>query len=397
MFNNSMLGEIVKLLPRGEIKKIIKHHKGDRYRKTFTTWDHLTAMLTAKFAGLTSLRELEVTLNSNPRHHYHLNCDNVKRSTLSDANKNRDFSVFRDIATTMISHLGRQKQPLERLVTVLDSTLIHLDGRGHAWADATKSRLHNQGLKMHVQYNHSEDHIEYVEVGDATINDVTVAQSIHLEENRIYVFDKGYCDYNWWKYVVDKGSTFVTRLKKNAAYTVVKQFEIAEADKDVILKDQLIRLSNKHSKGKKGKKENELAEIELRLVEIQHPNGKETSFNIVTNAVDASAQRIAGWYKERWSIELLFKWLKQNLKIKKFMGESRNAIMIQLFVALIAYVLLKLYNGLVKEKGLRLKDVCTLIKSALFTRPKLQERQRERRRSWHSPSQQQLSLDLMPW
>lgn len=394
MFNSSMFGEIVKLLPRAEIKKIIAQHKGDRYRKSFTTWDHLISMLTAQFASLTSLRELEVSLNANPHHHYHLNCGSVKRSTLSDANKNRDFWVFRDIATTMISRLGNQKQPLERLVTVFDSTLIRLDGRGHAWADATKSRPHTQGLKMHVQYNHSEEHMEYVEVSDATINDVTVAKSIPVEKSRIYVFDKGYCDYNWWKSVADNGSIFVTRLKKNAAYTVVKQFDIAEADKGFILRDQVIRLSNRHPRGKK---RNELAEIDLRLIEIRHPSGKETSFNIVTNAVEAPAQRIAGWYKERWSIELLFKWLKQNLKIKKFMGESRNAIMIQLFVALIGYVLMSLYNGLVKEKGLRLKDICTLLKSALFTRPKLQERRRERRRSLLGSSQQQLSLSFMPW
>lgn len=372
MYNNTMLSEILKLLPRDAIKKIVDHHKGDHYRKTFKCWDHLVAMITGQFAGVTSLRELEVAINSHPESHYHLHTQNVKRSTLSDANNNRDFAIFRDIAGILISRLCSQQKGLKNVITVLDSTLIRLASRGHEWADETTSRDHNKGLKIHVQYNHSEDHIEYVTVDNATLNDVTVAQKLPLSTNRIYVFDKGYCDYNWWEAIADKGSTFVTRLKKNAAYTIMESREIADEDKGFILKDQVIMLSNRH---RRSKKMDGLSSISLRLVHIQHPNGQEKPFTIVTNALGASAQCIAGWYKERWSIELLFKWLKQNLKIKRFMGESRNAIMIQIFVALISYTLLKLYKGLM-QSSLRLKDVCTLVKMNLFTRPKLQHQKR---------------------
>lgn len=376
MYNNTMLSEILKLLPRGKIKKIVDEHKGDHYAKTFKSWDHLVAMITGQMAGITSLRELAVTVNSHPECHYHLHTQNVKRSTLSDANNNRDFAIFRDISTDLISHLRGQKKVFHNVLTVLDSTLIRLASRGHEWADKTTTRAHNKGLKIHVQFNHSDDCIEYVEVNNATLNDVTVAQKLSLDANRIYVFDKGYCDYNWWKAIADKGSTFVTRLKKNAAFTVLKSFEIADEDKNFILRDRIITLSNRHPRAKKV---NDLSGIPLRLVEIQHPSGKEEPFMIVTNTLDASAQCIAGWYKERWSIELLFKWLKQNLKIKRFMGESRNAIMIQIFIALISYVLLKLYQNL-SQGSLRLKDVCTLVKTHLFTRPKLQQRKQERRR-----------------
>jgi putative transposase len=376
MYNNTMLSEILKLLPRDTIKKIVDQHKGDHYRKSFKCWDHLVAMITGQFAGVTSLRELEVTINSHPECHYHLHTQSVKRSTLSDANNNRNFGIFRDIAETLISGLCNQQRVLQNVVTVLDSTLIRLASRGHEWANETMSRDHNKGLKVHIQYNHSQDHIEYVTVDNATLNDVTVAQNLPLNTDRIYVFDKGYCDYNWWKAIADKGSTFVTRLKKNAAYKVVKSNELTDEDKEFILKDQVITLSNRHPRAKRV---NELSGIPLRLIQIQHPSGKEDPFMIVTNALDVSAQHIAGWYKERWSIELLFKWLKQNLKIKKFMGESRNAIMIQIFVALISYVLLKIYKGLM-QSSLRLKDVCTLLRANLFTRPKLQSRKREKRR-----------------
>lgn len=132
---------------------------------------------------------------------------------------------------------------------------------------------------------------------------------------------------------------------------------------------------------------NELSGIPLRLVEIQHPNGKEEPFMIVTNALEVSARDITDWYKERWSIELLFMWLKQNLKIKRFMGKSRNAIMIQLFVALISYVLLKLCQKM-SQPFSRMKDVCILAKTHLFTRPTLPQRKCERRRLQLQSSQQ---------
>jgi putative transposase len=392
MYNNSMLSEILKLLPRETIKKIVDSHKGDHYTKTFKSWDHLVAMITGQLAGVTSLRELEVTLNSHPECHYHLHTKNVKRSTLSDANNNRDFALFRDIATTLISRACEQKKKLQRVVTILDSSLILLKSRGHEWAKSTTTRSSNAGLKFHIQYNHTEDHVEYVEVGDGNINDITVAQKLSLESHRIYVFDKGYCDYKWWRAVADQGSVFVTRLKKNAAYRVIKSYEIAEEDKGFILKHQVIVLSSRHWESKR---KGSSVEIPLQLIEIRHPSGKEEPFMIVTNDLNASAQRIAGWYKERWAIELLFKWLKQNLKIKRFMGESRNAIMIQIFVALISYVLLKLYKNLM-QGPLRLKDVCTLVKMNLFTRPKLHHRKREKRRL-SLESSQQLSFGFYSW
>jgi putative transposase len=384
MYNNTMLNEILKLLPREKIKKIVEQHKGDRYAKTFKSWDHLVAMIAGQLAGASSLRELEITLNSHPECHYHLNTKNIKRSTLSDANNKRDFSLFQDITTALLPLLSRQKKEVERVLTVLDSSLLLLKSRGHEWAEETMTRQSNRGLKLHVQYNHSDDYIESLAVENSNLNDITMAQKLPLEKNRIYVFDKGYCDYKWWRNIANQESVFVTRLKKNAAYTVIKSYKIAKADKGFIRKHQQIVLCDRHWQSKR--KGNSF-EIPLQLIEIQHPSGKEEPFMIVTNDLQASAQQIAGWYKERWSIELLFKWLKQNLKIKRFMGESRNAIMIQIFVALISYILLKLYNAM-GQSSLRLKDVCTLVKYNLFTRPKLHERKRERRRHLLETSQQ---------
>lgn len=384
MYNNSMLNEILKFLPREKIKKIVDQYKGDRYTKTFTSWDHLIAMLTGQLAGVASLRELEVTLNSHPECHYHLHTKNVSRSTLSDANNKRDFSIFRDITTLLLPLLSKQKKNIEKVLTALDSSLIALNGRGHEWAQETKTRHSNTGLKLHVQYNHSEDFIEYVAVSHSNVNDLKIAHKLPIQSNRIYVFDKGYCDYKWWKSIADEESVFVTRLKKNAAYKVIKNYPIGKEDKGFIHSHQKIVLSDRYWQSKR---KGASFEVPLQLITIQHPSGKEAPFMIVTNDLNASAQQIAGWYKERWSIELLFKWLKQNLKIKRFMGESHNAIMIQIFIALISYILLKIYNNM-SGNLLRLKDVCTLVKSNLFTRPKLYNRKRERRRILLESSQQ---------
>lgn len=195
MYNNTMLGDILKLLPRRDIQKIKHQYKGDHYTKTFTTWDHLVAMITGQLAGIISLRDLEVTLNSLPECHYHMHTKTVKRSTLSDANNNRNFALFRDIALSLISRSCAQRKKLQQILTVLDSSLILLKSRGHEWAKDTATRHSNTGLKLHVQYDYSNDHIEYVAVNNSNVNDITVAQGLPLEEGRIYVFDKGYCDY----------------------------------------------------------------------------------------------------------------------------------------------------------------------------------------------------------
>ena len=333
MFSSSIIGEVLKLLPRDLVSSCVGEHRSDRWRKHFKTWDHLVALVVAQLSEAGSLRDLETVLNQHEKHHYHLHTGPLRRSTLSDANQGRSYEVFRDIALALMEHQSRRSSELKNLVTVLDSSQITLRGRGKNWARKQRTRSNHSALKLHVQYDHDSQYPSYVEVSDVTVNDVVQAQGLSLDSNRIYVFDKGYCDYNWWKRIADTEARFVTRLKRNAAFKAVETRSIEEEDQGLILKDQVIELTNKTPRA--GAK-NELAGIPLRLIEIKHPAGKDQPFWIVSNDLKASAAQIAGWYKQRWSIELLFKWLKQNLKIKSFIGESRNAILIQLFCAIIA-------------------------------------------------------------
>jgi len=374
VFSNSILGEILKLLPRDVVARHVREHGSDRWCKRFRSWDHLVALATAQLSGASSLRELEVVFNGQSRHQYHLNAHPVRRSTLSDASRSRTPLVFRGIAMAMIARGGRRQRLAKEILTILDSSTITISGRGSDWASGSRSRAHNQGLKLHVQYDHGSGDLGYVEVTDANVNDITQALDIPLVANHIYIFDKGYCDYNWWQAIAEQGSFFVTRLKRNAAFAIIEERGICPEDDGFILEDQLIRLTNKNPGG--GRR-NHLAGIPLRLIRIKHPAGKTRPFWIVSNALEATAAQIAGWYKARWSIELLFKWLKQNLLLKTFMGESRNAVMIQLFVAMITYILAKLYHELTQGSlGKRLKDTLMAVRGNLFARPETVRRRR---------------------
>jgi putative transposase len=169
--------------------------------------------------------------------------------------------------------------------------------------------------------------------------------------------DKAYCDYNWWAEIHNKGAYFVTRLKSNAAYQVVSEHEETSG-----LKSQIVTLTNRSPRG--GKKNN-CVDIELCLVHVPHPSKAGKHLAVVSNAGHLSGDEIAEIYKKRWDIELLFKFLKQNVKLKRFIGESRNAVLIQIYTGLIAYVLLTLYRKVSRPKS-SLFEVLTFIKAHLM-------------------------------
>lgn len=389
MFSSSIFAQLLKLVPRDDFARLIGRHGSDRWRKSFRAWDHLVAMLAVQFSGLSSLRDLETVLNSHANHLYHFGSGRVSRSTLSDANRDRDSAVFRDLAVSMLPGLRRDAGELKDVLSILDSSLIRLSGRGHDWALATRTRSHNQGLKLHVQFAPHTERVEFVKVTASNVNDITVGHEVSIQADRIYVFDKGYCDYNWWHKIAEAGSIFVTRLKTNAAFEVIEERSIAADQAELIVSDRLIKLTNAKPRGGKI---NQLAGVPLRLVQIPHPGGTNKTFWIVSNDLKASAEQVAGCYKQRWAIELVFKWLKQNLKIKSFVGENRNAILIQIYVAIIAYVLLKRFHKMAAGQHLvRLKDVLVYVANNLFCRPKTEVWQRRRRQQ-----QAQIQPNLWP-
>ena len=370
MFSLSRIGQAFQHLPRGAFDKIVEKHRADRYVKRFGSWDLLVAMVYGHLSGVRSLRELEAGFNQHRNHHYHLGTGAVSRSTLAEANARRNPEVFAELVRLLIQQAGRAVRSERReMLYLLDSTSIALRGRGSHWAQAMATRT--PGLKMHILLASEQQLPVHQSITAANVNDVEEGRRLLIEPGATYVFDKGYCDYGWWSRINSQGARFVTRLKKNGAVRIEEHRAIGPEDSH-ILSDSSVSFVHR---GNRGGHRN-LYEGVLRRIEVQRP--EEEPLVLVTNDLISPAAEIAHLYKQRWGIELFFKWIKQHLKIKRFLGESENAVRIQLLTALIAYLLVILANA-VQGCARPLKSVLDELRTGLFLRP-VEELSRWRRR-----------------
>ncbi len=319
------------------------------------------AMIFCHLNECKSIRDLAIRFNSKAQNHYHLGVKEIKRSTLSNANQSRKSDVFKDIANNMIQR-SKAIHELGSVLKLLDSSTIRVACRGSSWTEATET-CRGKGLKLHVQCSGDGKSIELASITNTNVNDITEAKNFTLESNKIYVFDKGYVDFDWWHKIANIKSFFVTRIKTNTAHKVTKERDISKCDKSII-SDKEIELINKSPRG--GKK-NLLAGKKLRIVELYDKEHDKT-YKFITNIIDKSAEEIGGYYKSRWGIELLFKWLKQNLKLKKFICESENAIKIQIYTAIITYILIGMYKANCMIKFDRMIDLMSWIKIMICSR-----------------------------
>lgn len=327
---------LLKPLTKQLLAESVRQFDSDYYSKAFKTYDHLLVMLYAQLHDVKSLRDLEIAFNSQKELHQRLCCGRVTRSTLSDANVRRPSECFLWMAEQLMNLLPRQKRKeVNKVVRTLDSSPIQLKGRGYNdWTLATKT-LRCQGLKLHVEYDYEATAPRRVRLSDANVDDCKMGQSWPIARDTIYIFDKGYYDFNWWWSIHNQGAFFVTRLKKNSRINITKN---NPTEDPVIQEDSLFRFKNKSPRGGK----QNLYSQELRQVSVQR-EGK-LPLVLVTNLLDVSPELIAQLYKERWEIELFFKWIKQNLRIKKFLGTSMNAVKTQIAIALILYLLMAIFN-----------------------------------------------------
>lgn len=376
MYRNTRFGELMKGLPRGSFEKVVDRLGADKYSKGFRSWDQMLAMIFAQISGCQSLRELEVGFNSQGVHHYHLGSREIKRSTLSDANNKRSSELFSTVCNQLFGQVHRKlKRELEELLYLIDSTPIPLKGLGFdEWALANRNDR-TSGLKVHMQLATTGAVPVYQKITAPNVNDIEIGRTIIPEANATYVFDKGYCDYNWWYRLYQEGALFVTRFKKNAGIDTVQQRPIPEKAGSEILEDTEVTFRNRCPGGGRI---NHYHGTSLRKVVVNRP-GNEAPLILATNDFERSAEEIAALYKKRWEIELFFKWLKQNLKIKKFLGRSENAVKVQIYTALIAYMLVHIYrtrNGVKRS----LKLCLISLKSGLFQRPEVEQTTARRRR-----------------
>jgi putative transposase len=335
---DTVFQQILKPITKNLTHECSRRFRSDYRYESFNTFDHLKTMIYAQINEIKSLRTLEVAINSQK-----IGFKNqIKRSTLSDANNKRPAECFFWILEQLMSLLPKKKhKEIKKVIRILDSSPIQLRGQGYdEWSKQYATR-HIQGLKLHLEYDLTLNSPLKAITSHANVNDASIGKHWPISKDTIYIFDKGYYDYNWWWSIHQKQAYFVSRLKKNAA--IVIESETKTAHKNII-QDSLFRISNKVPRGGKRMIYNET----LRLISVKREGKK--PLILVTNLKDLPAANIADLYKARWEIELFFKWIKQNLKIKKFLGKSENAVKIQIASALIAYLLVQLFRIQLNDK-----------------------------------------------
>lgn len=374
MYRISRFHQIMKALPRGTFDRIVQSHLADKHSKGFGCWDQLLAMVYAQLSGASSLRVLEAGFNSQRTQHYHLGTAPIRRSTLAEANGRRNTEVFAETAKLLMSQAHRKlRREGEELLYLLDSSSITLKGRGFDTWTRENSTRNTQGIKLHVLYAGNEEVPVQHSFTAPNVNDIDEGRKLAIEPGTTYIFDKGYCDYNWWGHIDGQKAQFVTRFKYNAALKVECIQAIPAEDANVILNDEIVRFANRHPRG--GHKNH--YKNSLRRITVARPD-HDRPLVLATNDLESPAALIAQRYKDRWGIELFFKWIKQHLKIKSFLGRNENAVRIQILTALITYLLLAIYRKAQDYAG-SLWMLLAEVRSTLFQRPGI-EAERYRRR-----------------
>lgn len=375
MYSISRFRSLLNEVPRKVFTDQVQQCGSDRYSKGFDSWSHLVTMVYGHLSGAASLRMIEHSYNSQSQHHYHLGTGTIRRSTVADANAKRSPEPFMAVAQALMSQAHRKlRREGTQLLYLLDSTSITLKGRHFdAWTASNRTR-NTQGVKLHMLYNKDTQAPAYHSITAANVNDVNEGQKLPIEAGAVYVFDKGYCDYNWWAQIDAKGAHFVTRFKRDAAAHVAETRPVPAEDAAHILSDEVVHFTHKNP----GAKRKNRYTKPLRRVTVARPD-KATPLILATNDLDSPATSIAQHYKDRWGVELFFKWIKQHLKIKQTFGCSENAVKIQILCALIAYLLLTLYR---KTHGLTasLWAILGELRVTLFQRPHTENRAHRRRK-----------------
>ena len=358
--HSTVFSQILKFVPRHEFLSLAKKHDGARRSDAMNRWTQFIAMSTAQLTGRASLRDIESTLASQRHLKYHLGSGAIKRTTLGRANQQLSFSFYEELfgklyARCQSSSPGH-KFRFKRKLFSLDASLLDVSMKvfPHAKYNCMKA-----AYKLHVGLDHDGLIPAFVAVTEGKMGDQTQAKLMNFPTGSVVVFDKGYADYAWHNQLTNKGIFWVTRIRGNAKYRVLERRSV---NKDQgITSDQIIEYTSDRSR------KNNLRPVR-RVGFYDAQNQKHYAF--ITNHLDWSAKTIADIYKQRWQVELFFKWIKQNLKIKAFIGNTDNtdnAVMTQVFVALCVYLILA-YLKFQGRIGHSLQQMSRLIHINLFAR-----------------------------
>lgn len=355
----STFSQLLQLFPRLEFEQAVKKHRADRGAKGFTSWAQFVAMLFCQLGRAHTLREICGGLASCEGKLKHLGVPEApSKSTLAYANEHRPWPLYQTVfeqllgkcQTTVAASGWKKKFRFKNKLTSLDSSTIDLCLSLYDWA---KFRRTKGAVKLHLLLDHDGYLPSYAVITDGKKSDITVARTMKFAAGTVLVMDRGYNDYDWFKELTDQGAFFVTRMKDNADYDVVEKRKTPE--KSGVVSDEVIFF---YSMAKAGK------ECFFRRIEVWDED-QQKALVFLTNHLEFGATTIAAIYKDRWKVELFFKAIKQNLKIKTFLGTSANAVHTQIWTALIAMLVLR-YLQLKSSFGWSLSNLAALLRHQLF-------------------------------
>jgi len=355
--SNTVFAQLLKLVPRHQFEVLAEaHHLGRRFRKT-SRWSQFVALAMGQLSGRHSLRDVVANASAQSSSWYHLGARRVTRSTLARVNEQQPSEfyealfgrLYRRCQANAPQHRFRFKNPLYSI----DSSLIDLSLKLFPWGHFA---LGKSALKLHLGLDHRGYLPAFATMTESRTSDIEVARSLSLPKGSIVVYDKGYDDYSWYTALTQQGIYFVSRQKRGALYRVIERRPVNKSLG--LICDQTIELT-----GLKSRKE-KLAPLR-RIAYRDADTGIRYVF--LTNNFKLAASTIAACYKERWQIELFFKWIKQNLKIKAFLGTSKNAVMTQIWIALCVYLMLA-YLKFLSRLGCSLQQMIRLLQLNLFAR-----------------------------
>lgn len=351
---SSFFQQMLRFFPRNEFDALVRKHGAERHARGFSSWEHLVSMLFCQLGRAQSLREICDGLGSIEGKARHLGIEAPKRSTLAYANEHRPWELFEAVFHGLLNRIQTDINPghkfrFKNRLLSMDGTIIELCASSFDWAHYKRLK---GAVKLHMILDHAGHLPAFCRITEGNVHEIQVARTLEFAPGTIVVFDRGYVDYEWFRSMSQQKVWFVTRLRDNVNYSVLEQRAFSGT---LVCSDEVILLEKHRTYG--------FEPVRLRRVVVAAEDG---DFEIFTNNFTLAASTIGEIYRQRWQIENFFRAIKQNLRIKTFVGTSANALKIQIWSALIAILILK-YLQLKARCGWSLSRLVALIRMHLFT------------------------------
>ena len=351
---SSFFQQMLSLFPRSEFEAVVREHQAERHARGFSSWDQFVSMLFCQLGRAQSLREICDGLRSIEGKARHLGIEAPKRSTLAYANEHRPWQMFEALFHTLLNRVRaeigpRHKFRFKNRLLSMDGTIIELCASSFDWAHYKRRK---GAVKLHMILDHAGHLPAFCRITEGNVHEIQVARTLEFTPGTVVVFDRGYVDYEWFRSLSSQRVWFVTRLRDNISYTLVEQRSVSGT---TVRSDEVILLEKHRRYG--------FEPVRLRRVVVA---GEEGEFEIFTNNFTLAASTVGEIYRQRWQIENFFRAIKQNLRIKTFVGTSANALKTQIWSALIALLILK-FLQLRARCAWSLSRLVALIRMHLFT------------------------------